>query len=242
MKFNNSPISEAVLEIRFRKLDDSFLPTIEKIGKKLSDVYPQKRVINTGSFTFNVLKNPKLNSSKTFQLGYRYDSTDKLDVAQLKLDSITISRLKPYLEWKDLKRKSKKIINLFLKEIKIEEFTRIGLRFINKFEFNFPLDLDNFFNFQTNRPKILEPCELVDFLLRFGYREPNHNINANIIFTHNAIPKKSSTGILLDLDIINKKLISNDSVKLWKEFDIARDFADEIFFDIITDKTRNLLK
>ena len=96
----NAPIREALIDFRVRLPSDSSPENLSTLAEEMRAQYPKVGPIHQfqgeiqlgGEGPVSVRKGPQL-------LGYRLDSADGLNVAQVRIDGFTFSRLTPYESW-----------------------------------------------------------------------------------------------------------------------------------------------
>lgn len=73
---------------------------------------------------------------------------------------------------------------------------------------------------------------------------PNSEIGASAILTQ-TMDKPTRNGrlpLILDIEVISENDYKNDHDKVWKDFDKLRHFKNDIFFNSITEKARELFR
>ena len=106
---NNAPIVEAVIEVRTRAEAPWEQAAVTQRLKGQLPEYPNVLSINAAQqeFTFG----PKVAASATHQLGWsglRFQSADKLHVAEFKRDGFLFLRLRPYETWETLESEARR--------------------------------------------------------------------------------------------------------------------------------------
>ena len=73
---------------------------------------------------------------------------------------------------------------------------------------------------------------------------PNPDIEANAIIneTIENVSNSQRLPLIFDIDVFREVNIVENKQEIWATFDQLRDFKNEIFFNSITDKTRELFK
>jgi uncharacterized protein (TIGR04255 family) len=240
MQYKNAPIQEAVFDIRVDQVANSDINFIESFGKEHFPEYSlqQKRVMMGGTFKIAKDLPPEMNSSQSV-LGTIFSQPDGNKKIQFRKDGYTYNMLKPYTNWEEFSDLSLKYWEDYRSNIKPNKITRIALRYINRIEV--PLvedfDFDNYFN---NIPKIPSTLEQKFNRLFIQMQVPcdNTGINANITQTFDN-PVENKLPFIIDIDVY-KEITIQSSEELRGHFNELRNYKNEIFESLITDKTREL--
>ena len=131
---------------------------------------------------------------------------------------------------------------LYNKVVKPISVDRIALRYINRIEI--PLPFDDFSEYILTNPQIAPglPQTLSHFLMRIEI--PNDEIGAIAIITL-TIKKPTETQklpLIFDIDAIKAASYTDKKPDMWNDFSLLRHFKNEIFFNSITEKTKELFK
>ena len=238
----NAPIEEALIDIRIKVKDDFAIQQLQSLGEKVGKQYPEQkeRLKWEQHIDFKKEEVPIHHRKKIMADGYIFVSEDKKQVFQARIDGFTFSRLRPYMNWENLRDEASYLWTLY-KEIISPEITRIAVRFINKIEIPFPLG--NFNEYLIGSPIIPNewPQGIASFFTRFVVYEQEVDAYAVIIqaleqgITENAIP------IILDIDVFKEKQdCFKDDAEAWHIIEALRNIKNRIFFSSITEKTKEL--
>jgi uncharacterized protein (TIGR04255 family) len=238
----NAPIIEAVIDIRVKARDDLTVEQLDAIHDSISDQYPNKKARHKWEGRFEFKKGePPISSGTEAIDGYIFTSADQKQVFQARLDGFTFSRLKPYKTWEHLRDEAYKIW-LRYKEITSPEITRVALRYINKIEIPLPIrDFSEYLNAAPIIPKGL-PQGVSSFLTRVVIHEPV--IDAFAIITHalEQIINPNILPIILDIDVFKQKSEGISEKDAWDTLEKLRYFKNKIFFENITEKTKEIFQ
>lgn len=168
-KYNNSPIIEAVCEIRFTEDTDWDLTVPGLVFEDISAQYPKKEQRTTQEIRFS----PGLSGAKSatgqikrsdFAVFYK---DDRKAFIQIGPRILATSKLKPYKTWDDFKSQISYAFEKLHGRVELKGIQRIGLRYINMI--NIPIkdgvvEEDNYFEFRPNYgPKL--PQVHADFMV-----------------------------------------------------------------------------
>lgn len=239
MIYNNSPIREAIFDIRIDKLGVTDIDKLEKIHRFIKKSYPikQKQIKYAGKI--EIVKeqiNTPFNSSIH---GFIFKSKDEKRQVQIRLDGFTFNFVGQYSEWKEFSSEALNLLQIYFKELKPNKVTRIALRFINRIEI--PLPVGKFQNYIINIPPIPKslPQSFSNFFMRIEV--PCDNEGTNIILSETIEqPTKDYLPFILDIDVYKIGKIEMDIKTLKEEFSKLRNLKNSTFESCITDEARNL--
>ena len=166
--------------------------------------------------------------------------SDKSALVQVGPDLLTINHLKPYPSWEEFKPLILKNLEIYKDIAKPKGFKRIGLRYINKIEFDeHPIELNDYFNYYpfipTNLPQMHEAFQV---RVEIPYEERHDRL---LLTLASMIPEKLNVlSILLDLDYIMaiSESVPLDQTSDWIEK--AHTIVENVFEACITNKCRSL--
>lgn len=241
----NTPISEALLDIKV-KLPKSFeIENFNAVEKRLSKKYP---TIESQKFFRGIHKiidgeHQAITEDEGIN-GYLYKTEDKKDIVQFKRDGFTFNRLQPYTSWDYLIEETKRLWPIYKEYANPEAITRIAVRYINHIKIPLPIkDFSEYLNVPPYIPEDL-PQSVLSFLNRITLDGFDDDIRANITQSLKSDPQdlKNIIVILLDIDVykVVNSQIENDEI--WECFKKLRKIKNEIFFKYITEKTVRLFE
>lgn len=241
-KYSNPPIVEVLCEFWFipTQLWDITIPGFlyEKIGGE----FPVKQ--QQMGFGIGLGVQPKEGEQIEHKIELapprmQFFRSDKTALIQVGPDLFTINHLKPYPTWEKFKPLIIKNLDIYQQIGKPRGFRRIGLRYINKIEFDSPIELTDYFNYHPSIPSDLpQTHENFQVRVEIPYEENRDHL---LLTLGSVIPEKPDTlSLLLDLNYIMviPESISLDQVSEWIEK--AHTIVENAFETCITDKCRNL--
>lgn len=238
----NAPIIEALIDIRVKLPATTDVKSIDVLFEKIKNQYPTRQELRISEFSFDL--KPDADPVKAAKLrvnGYRYISADKKLIFQARLDGFTVSRLRPYTEWKDLRDEARKLWQFYKDIMKPEAITRVALRYINNL--NIPLPMNDFADYLTAPPIVPEglPQEINSFLTRVMLPEPAIGANAIITQALEAVaPAQETTHlpVILDIDVFRLNPNGIEENDAWNTIEQFRHFKNKIFIMSITPKLK----
>lgn len=233
----NPPITEAIIDIRLKLPNDFNVDDFKSIGHAIKENYPVERTLHVGQAKIRLDSAGQSISTQHDINGYRYQSTDGLNIVQLRRNGYTYNRLHPYHSWVEIKDEAMRIWELYLNLARPEHIQRVALRYINNL--NVPLPMDDFKDYLTCPPEVPEglPQILSSFLTTLIVPKKDSDIYARISQSYEPkVDIKDKIPILLDIDVfklLDEEFQLDNIVDVFEELRI---YKNEVFFNSITDK------
>lgn len=241
--FPNAPIAEAILDIRASLPEDVSLDRLKKFQEDIADRFPiveEKRFIKTG---FQLRKDePEFLISEKGIEGFFFRSDRENKIIQFRLNGFTFNKLKLYENWDAFFSEGRALwekYNQVAKPLKVE---RIALRYINRILA--PLPIKDFSEYILTNPQIAPnlPQALSHFLLRIIINSDDSYLTAIVTETFEEPTKDKKLPIILDIDAYKQKEYAPDSQDIWDDFGKIREFKNQIFFNSLTEKAKELFR
>ncbi len=236
-RLRRAPISEALVDIR-AQVEAGFAPsTFEKffrdeVGNEYSEVKPQRifdRILQTkdGDVPFGIV-------------GYVFRNPNENRVFQARTSGFSFSQLPKYEDWEKLIEETKRLWNLYCKVARVTRVSRIALRYINNFDV--PVQLNNLREYLTappSTPSGIATLENGFYRSRWEFRDSDSN--AKVILTSNFLEGERNTKVTLDIAVL-KEMESPSLVDFWPEFERLRELKNCLFFNSISDRTKEMFE
>lgn len=236
----NPPIQEAIFSITFSKeLSVELLERFVNSGfVKAKFSQKVKRLSETTAAV--EIKDGEFQSINTSEVpnGYRLDSNDNSQTIILKANQLSYHKIRKYDTWENSINEFSEIWNSLLQN-QLYNCNTLGVRFVNVIKLPFlSIELSDFFALYPTIPSGV-PQNLDGFFMTVTI--PKDEMRANIIQTvkSSSIIQKDKIGIILDIDIT--KPIQKDNI-IVEDFQELRDYKNELFFNIITEKTKKIIR
>lgn len=237
----NAPIIEAIIDIQVKLPPDVDVLQLRKIHTLISKQYPEETERMRGSIKVKASRALEATTEDVTHYGYAYSSIEGKQILQVRLDGFTFSRLKPYVDWEQIKREAYRLWKLYYDIAKPELITRLAVRYINRLEI--PLTSNRFTDFieaPLNMPKSL-PQAFSSFLTRIVVPIPNTNVSVIITQALEPLkPESKNYTIILDIDVFEpfKEGVEDrlSAEKIWEILDGFRLFKNQFFFGSITEE------
>jgi len=244
--YSKSPISEAVCQFKFhnKKEWDWTIPGI--IYQKIEKEYPIKKQLTAFGFNFSLQKE-NVESTEFLPLlkkpeGMRFLNKDNNRFIQIQEKSLSIFMQQPYSSWDEFKKQIMKTLDIYVKELKPEGIVRIGLRYINNFNF-LPerFEVEKYFNYYPIYPNKTQ-ATMGELLVRSTIPIPNIQDQEGFMHLLLYLNKTDDQIVnnILDLDMVylrnEEDLISIKHADDYVEK--AHNYIKETFESCITDEMR----
>ncbi len=240
--FPNAPITEALLDIRVELPQEVTLSKLESFHDRIKENFPEKqeRILVKAGIKLSP-EGTSVEVPSSGPDGYLFRSPTKKKIVQVRLDGFTFNKLKPYENWEIFRLEAYKLWNLYFEMTNPVKITRIALRYINRIEI--PLPMRDFKEYILTIPEIAPklPQALANFFMQLVI--PNPDIETTAII--NQTMEKSINNrlpLIFDIDVFKETIYAGNIKEMWKEFEKLRLFKNDIFFNSITEKTKELFR
>lgn len=238
-KYSNPPIVEALCEFQFVPGQPWDITIPGLLYEKIKSEFPVKQP----QMGFGIGLQPKeggIEQRVEMSQVMQFFRADKTALVQVGPDLLTINHLKPYPTWEIFKPLIIGNLKIYQEVAKPKGFKRIGLRYINKIDFDqHPIELTDYFNYYPFIPPNLPQMhETFQVRVEMPYEEGHDRL---LLTLASMIPEKPDVlSLLLDLDYIMviPERIPLNQVSDWIEK--AHTVVENAFEACITDKCRVL--
>jgi len=202
-KYKNPPIVEALCEFQFVPSQPWDITIYGMLYEKIKDEFPVKQQ----QVGFGVAVQPREGGVLEPKIEFgppqmQFFSNDKISLVQVGPDLLTVNHLRPYPTWGKFKPLILKIFGEYIDIANPKGFRRIGLRYINKIDFDqHEIELMDYFNYYPSIPNNL-PQTYKTFQVTVEIPYNNERDTLRLTFA-TIIPEKPKVlPLLLDLDYI----------------------------------------
>lgn len=181
----------------------------------------------------------KISATSDAQIGsYIYFSKDQKLKLEISEDTITLIDERPYKDWSFFKNTTLGTIQILSDILNKVEITRTSIRFINRFIFDNFDNPQEYFNTLISSNNNELPFPLLQYGFRLFMNIPNTDIHS-IVNQNVENLRANSFAYTFDIDVLDKQNLLFDIETLSMSMENLRDIKNEIFFNNITDKTKN---
>jgi uncharacterized protein (TIGR04255 family) len=242
-RFLNAPITEALLDIKAKLPAGVDLTRLAAFQEAVKDRYPARRERSSwqGGFQFKPGEVPEVVHPSGGPDGYLFTSGDGQRIVQARLDGFTFNRLKPYDKWESFRNEAREQWDRYREIATPEIVSRVALRYINRLEI--PLPMKDFREYILTTPEIAPkvPQGLARFFMRLVIPDEKSRSVAIVTQTMEDI-KEQVLPLIFDIDVSREGAFAANGAEMWEVLEQLRDYKNEIFFNSITEKTKELFK
>ena len=245
LPFPNSPIAEAILDIRCNLPPGTEMSTLAEVHERIKDRFPTRQEQNkgVGNFPLNSDDQAEATTTSGKALGYQCATLDGAKFLQVQFDGFTLNKLKPYKNWDAFITEAKTLWSIYTEITNSINVTRISIRYINRIEI--PIPIKELKDWLLTCPDIAPGCpqEMAGFFMRVVLPDPTRQNTGILTETVEAAPSHLRyLPIIFDLDVFRDAVFAPGDPDMWDAFVSLRETRDSIFFNSITDKTRDLFR
>lgn len=240
MRYVRAPILEAVLEFRWsstRTLEE--LKAVLELAEFGEFEEPKARVqmgtaidVRAGSI-----------SHEQKQIGYEVELRDGSEIVFLEESKFVFVQRAPYDRWEHFSGRAQSLLTPTVAGLKIEEFSRVGLRFVNRIDIphrnGAPIDTDRYVTIKFSGPRhdrgIIE-----EFQMRVVKPTAKDGIHYALVVATTASPLPNHTAILLDIDVFTRLPTAAHGADLMRTLGEMRAEKNNIFEECLTNEARAL--
>lgn len=241
--YPNAPIVESVFDIQVEQSEGVTIEQIETFHNYVKDRFPKVEKRAKGQARVRISEQgPSLDSPSVNLMGFRYSSDLEKKIVQARLDGFSFNKLKPYESWEAFSSEAHQLWDLYTKIAQPIKIKRMALRYINRIEI--PLPISDFKEYILTIPEIAPtlPQGLANFLMMLVIPNPEIRATAVINEVMEEVTVQQTLPLIFDIDVFKIVNYNINYDELWKEFDQLRVFKNDIFFNSMTDKAKELFK
>ncbi|MGH7772344.1 MAG: TIGR04255 family protein, partial [Candidatus Binatia bacterium] len=171
--------------------------------------------------------------------GYLFTSSDGRQIVQVRLDGFTFNRLRPYDKWETFRDEARKHWERY-RDIAIPEMiSRVALRYINRIRI--PLPIKDFREYILTTPEIAPkvPQGLAGFFMRLVIPDERSKSVAIVTQTMEDL-QEQVLPLIFDIDVFREGVFDVRGPDTWEVLEQLRGYKNEIFFNSITERAREL--
>lgn len=242
-RFPNAPITEALLDIKAKLPAGVDLTRLATLQGAVKDLYPARRERSSwqGGFQVKPGELPEVFPPSGGPDGYLFTSKDGKQIVQARLDGFTFNRLKPYDKWESFRDEARQQWERYREIATPEIVSRVALRYINRIEI--PLPMKDFREYILTTPEIAPkvPQGLAGFFMRLVIPDEKSKCIAIVTQTMED-PNERVLPLIFDIDAFQEAALDVHGEEMWEALEQLREYKNEIFFNSITDRAKELFK
>ena len=226
--YENAPIREAVCEFRFKSDSPWDIAIPGLFYAALKDEFP-KRVYTQEAIPTTLTVGPQtaLQGAQAIQtsIEMRFWRESDDGVIRLRPHSLSISHFKPYRSWDQFHSVIMQVFNVYLEIANPTGLERIGLRYINEFEFdindpagNTTIDTDEFFDLGPKiGGRLIQPLSTFLVGIQYLFDEQRDSLRIQMQPTPSENPAKFNITLDLDYYLYQPGQIAFEDVSEWMD-------------------------
>jgi uncharacterized protein (TIGR04255 family) len=241
-KYANSPIIDAVAEIRFEATKwDGAIPGIIWQDEQIRLEFGKRQDVH--DLGFQLASRPEvvvqtLRPQDRVRYG-REDDTAFMEVAR---DIVAVHHLRPYPTWERFKPLIQKGIDAYVRAAQPGRIQRAGLRYVNRIEFDGDrVELEDYFEFRPYLGSEL-PHDYGPFMVGAEFPFSDNRDLLRLQLTSTVPEKQGQMPVILDLDYYTARpgALEIGDIPAWLEQ--AHSHVEEVFEACISERMRAMLQ
>ncbi|MEM1032188.1 MAG: TIGR04255 family protein [Myxococcota bacterium] len=242
-RFPNAPIVEALLDIRVELPATTTLETLKGFAAHAKDRFPTEEQQQVLTAQFHLSGERVATDSRRHERGFLHASEDGTRMVQARLDGFTVNHLEPYNDWPELCADAKEYWARYIEVASPTAITRIALRFVNRILL--PLPITELKDFVLTAPDIAPgaPQSLAGYEMQLLLTDEENE--ANIAVSQKAFVSPTTPDqlpLLFDIDVFAIGSFPTEGPELWERFDRLRAAKNRVFFESLTERTKEMFR
>jgi uncharacterized protein (TIGR04255 family) len=205
LTFPNAPIIEATVTFSATFGTPLTSDDLERYGPLVAHVLPNQQKREEFETAVRIEANAPIFQNTTHQF-LAYSSADEKDIAQVRLNSFSFSRLKPYTRWTEFLAGALTGWRVYRDIFKPKTVSRISLRYLNQIDLPNPFTVEKYFMTRILLPRGV-PHVVTDAMFSCSISDQN-NISSHVTF------------------FVNRQTATTDSVSVMFQVESRRDLTD----------------
>ena len=237
--YKQPPVIEALCEIHFEPGQVWDVTLLGLYYERVKNAFSAKRELR--NVEVSVQAGPAAVSQQVREVGVRmqFVRPDRTAMVQVAPNLLVVNQLPPYRSWADFRALIEARLGDYLEVAKPKGIRRVGLRYINRFDFApSEFDVQKFF-----AKSALIPAAVFETANPFLFRlEIAQNKDELVLFTM-GMPgsEEDKMSVVLDLDHVSQVDRASSSSDLLAHLDVAHDRIETIFESCLTKALRERL-
>jgi len=236
-QYPRAPIVEAVIEFRLaRPLAQQAL---EKAAHRLRGTYPFSEAETGMNVSFTSTGGIDTSPAWT---GVKLSSIDRTDVVMFRTVSFACSRLAPYTEWGEFRRRGEAAWQAFRRQADSIALSRLGVRYVNRIDVPSESGSVNVQDYLTIFPTV--PAAGAKLLTQYAMQVASAigEDECNFVLNTGSVPSPliGYSSFVLDLDVYRESNLPLKDDTLWEIVERMRRHKNRLFESCITDRAREL--
>ena len=244
--FPNTPITEALIDVRVTFESAVKLDQLEKLSEQFSTRFPIKKTKIAHEYALKLqdAAGGSESHAKSKILGYVLFTENRDKAVQLRVDGFAFSKLKPYESWSALCDEAREHWETYRGELGPSRIARLAVRYINRIELSLPIT--EFQDYVLTGPQIADniPQGLAEFFFRVVVPNPDDvQMRATITSTMEKLEQDNKVlPYIFDIDAFTPVDLDPTDEEIWVAFERLREYKNLIFFNSMTEKAKEMFR
>jgi uncharacterized protein (TIGR04255 family) len=239
--FPNAPIIEATATFAATFDTPLISEDLERYGPAVAHLFPNRQQREEFETAVRIEANAPIFQNTPHQF-LAFSSTDERDVAHVRLNGFSFSRLKPYTRWTEFLDRTLTGWRCYSDTFKPKTVSRISLRYLNRIELPNPFNAEEYFVTRILLPRTV-PHMVTNAMFSFSLSDVN-NISDHVTFF---VDRRSATdntvSVMFQVEARRDLTAAeNGEAVIAATMSQLRESKNKIFFRSITNKTRGLFR
>lgn len=246
-QFPNPPVQEAIFTIGY----DPPINDLEEVGNvfhaAVRDEYPDRRLVVATSYDLQIegAESGSVAASRDLA-GLQFRSANGVRVVQISRNAFTHNRLPPYPGWEVFFGEAERVWEQFHAIHRLKLVTSVGVRYTNRIALPGPTgEIGSYFRTFPEMAPSLESA--ASYFLRVVIPDPVTGATGVLTqaiepFSYKPGGEAAPIPVLFDIDVSLGRHFIADAGKIRHVAQALRGFRNQLFFDSITERTRELFR
>jgi uncharacterized protein (TIGR04255 family) len=237
------PIVEAVLDLRVTFPEPPSIEALAAIAPELPGYSEANKIRLAGvQFAMAEGKGPTATPTPTFEDGIAYKSADGLYLVQCRRGGMSLSRLRPYIDWQPMFDELWRVWSAYRAIVKPTRVTRVSTRYINKIDIPTGADIDDYMLIGPRLPEgVPQFVNQFSSVLGIPFQQQKSNAVVRVAMALPATP--TAQPVVLDLDILHDcDLSPTEDDAISEAIRGLRPLKNMLFFGSLTEKAMELFQ
>jgi uncharacterized protein (TIGR04255 family) len=222
----NPPLREAIFDVAIESSELDHIAALDKFRHSIKSEFPTQSVLINAEAKIEGIETEVTSQNATVtKMGYRLVSQDKNTVLTARINGFSVSFInQTYTKWENFYPHCNKLFLLYCECLAINTYKRVALRFINQIVFE-RTDLIQHYH------SLLDVNKVWDTKVAGSYsqiRLVSNKSEAKAVVREIIEPSDKAITIFFDIDVNISSVAKISDID--SQFNILRDFKDEIFF------------
>jgi uncharacterized protein (TIGR04255 family) len=240
--FANPPIVEAILFIETLPNDKFYPSAVPSFYAAVSGRYRSPRRFREVRGETVIIEGDARVEGLNGDATHLLESSDGRQSVQIKRAGFGFNRFAPYLGWEQFRNEAMDLWNTYRNLFPPDQITSIALRYLNRMRLPFPFS--DFKEYLRTYPELAREIDtgLAGFLMSLTLPIADGAVTGTLTQTveregwdDSAIP------LVFDVEVVREQDIPGDE-GIWDVLEELREFKNRLFFESITEKTKELFR